>query len=87
MTTKLTDAQAEVIEELWSNGYGSVGFLPHELFRERDNRANGMRRTLRGLIARGLAVKDERTTDGRGNYYYTLAPSVPELYQDWQRRK
>lgn len=86
-TIRLTDAQAETIEELWSNGYGSIGFLPHEQFTARDNRDNGARRCMYGLIKRGLIVKDGNTTDGRGNHYYKIAPEAADAYQDWQRRK
>lgn len=86
-TFTLTDAQAETLEELWGNGYGSFGFLPHEQFRERDNRANGARRSMRALIDKGLIVKDPTTTDGRGNHYYKIIPAATDAYQDWQRRK
>lgn len=87
MIKSLTDAQAEVFEELWSCGYGSMGFLPHEMFRERDNRSNGMRRTMRGMIATGLFVKDERTTDALGNHYYNFTDMTKAAYDAWQKRK
>lgn len=85
--SRLTDAQAETLEELWSNGYGSFGFLPHEQFTERDNRANGARRCMYALIKRGLIVKDGYTTDGRGNHYYKVTQEAADAYQQWQRRK
>lgn len=86
MTIRLTDAQAETIEELWSNGYGGMSFLPHEQFTERDNRANGARRCMRNMIKSGLIVQDN-ATDGRGDYYYKFVPGIADAYQDWQRRK
>jgi hypothetical protein len=83
----LTEAQAEVFEELWSQGYGSLGFLPHEMFRERDNRANGMRRTMRNMIRAGLFAEDTRTTDGRGNHYHHFTQQVKDSYSAFQKRK
>jgi len=88
MTIKITQAQAETIEELCSNGYGgSFGFLLHEQFTERDNRANGARRCMQTLIKRGLIVKDERTTDAKGNHYYLITKEATDAYQDYLRRE
>ncbi len=87
MSITLTDAQAETLEELWSNGYGSFGFLPHEQFTERDNRANGARRSMNALITKGLIVKDNNSTDGRGNHYYKILPTAADVYQEWQRKR
>lgn len=83
----LTDAQAEVFEELWSTGHGTMGFLPHEMFRARDNRDNGMRRTLRAMIESGLFVADKRTTDAHGNHYYHFTDAAKAAYDAWQKRK
>jgi hypothetical protein len=87
MAKPLTDAQAEVFEELWSTGYGSMGFLPHEMFRARDNRAKGMRRTMRNMIAAGLFAEDRRTTDAHGNHYYHFTDAAKDAYDAWQKRK
>jgi hypothetical protein len=87
MPPVITQAQAETLEELFDNSYGSLGFLPHEQFTERDNRANGARRCMYALIKRGLIVKDERTTDAHGNHYHIITPEAVEAYQAYMRRE
>ena len=44
-------------------------------------------RTMRGMIATGLLVKHERTTDGRGNHYYNFTDMTKAAYDAWQKRK
>lgn len=83
IATKLTLAQAEVIEEL--HRYGD-SFLTHEVFTTRDNRDNGARRTMRGLIGRGLIVKTGYE-DARGNPYYKLTPAALDAYQAWYAKE
>lgn len=83
----ITQAQAETLEELFSAGYGSLGFLPHEQFTERDNRANGARRCMYALIKRGLIVKDGRTTDAHGNHYHIITQEAVNAYQAYIKRE
>ena len=82
----LTKAQAEVIEELSSGGYGQIGFLKHDVFQARDNRNNGMRRTLRGLIESGI-IEPTGTVDAYRNPYYRIGTKAQDAYQDYLRRE
>ena len=79
----LTTAQAEVYERLASDGYLTDGFLPHEVFRARDNADNGARRTLRRMIDLGY-FQPTNFEDGHGNRYYKPdSAKLIDAYQAW----
>ena len=69
---KLSPAQAEVINELVSDGYHQ-SFLASDVFTGRNNADNARRRTLTALITKGAIVKTGSTDiDGFPVYVVTV---------------
>jgi hypothetical protein len=80
---KLTDAQAETLERLFS-AHWDGDFLPEEAFPARDNADNGARRCLKRLAAQGLlAMVGRQRSDGAIYFAYRLLPIAREAYQRW----
>lgn len=84
MSEVISEAQYNVLQELFLGGWAGIPFFPLEAFGGRDNASNAARRTLKALQGKNLLMEGN---DGRLRMAVDACREAMAVYADkyWRR--